>query len=201
MVDSECTDYLYSQGWHQFSLPHSVQQNNMSQLPGFPMALLQLREGATSGVALFLRRSYCQLLRSLTPTWRHGRSTTQQEHHPLDISMEPALHCWIRCTGLVGMMAALITTPFIDWTPPHLSGRSYNLWIRLMDQWERFGLEWSPSLKTDWLCLEAMVFPQIPFSLEQLILRIPSIMGCGWAMNFTSLTSEEVCELVSFVLF
>ena len=92
----------------------------MSHLQDLPMVLLQLGEGATSGVAVFKTSlqveegSYCQLLRSLTPTWRHGRSATQQEQHPLDCTMEPAPHCWIHCTGLVDMMAALFTIPFTD---------------------------------------------------------------------------------------
>ena len=96
--------------WHPFP-------NCMSHLQDLAMVLLQFGEGATSGVAVFLRveeGSWHQLLRSLTPTWRRGRSTTQQEYHPLDCIVEPAPHCWIHCTGLVDMMAALVTIPFTD---------------------------------------------------------------------------------------
>ena len=92
----------------------------MSHLQDFPTVLLQLGEGATSGVAVFKTSlqveegKYHQLLRSLTPTWGHGRNAQQQECHPLDWLVEPAAHCWIHCTGLVDMMASLITIPFTD---------------------------------------------------------------------------------------
>ena len=55
-------------------------------------------------------------------------------------------------------------------------------------------MEWSPFLKTNLLHLEATAIPQVPFSLEQLLSRIPSLVGWGGAMNFTCLTSPEVCE-------
>ena len=85
--------------WHSFHLSRSNQPKCMSQLQDFPTVLLQLEESATSGgvwVVISLRvakGSLRQLLRSLTHTWRHGRSTLQQEIHPLDCMMQPAPHC------------------------------------------------------------------------------------------------------------
>ena len=108
--------------WPSLSLGNLclVEPNYMNHLPDLAMVLLQLGEGATSGVAVFKTSlqveegSYHQLLRSSTPTWGHGRNAQQQECHHLDWLVEPAPHCWIHCTGLVEMMAALFTVPFTD---------------------------------------------------------------------------------------
>ena len=110
------TDCLYPLEW----LPFCPYPKEMSQFQDFPTVLPQLGGGATSGVALFktslrvAEGSFHQLLRYLTHTWKHGRSTTQQECHPLGYVMEFALHCWNRCTVLVGRMVNMITIPCID---------------------------------------------------------------------------------------
>ena len=118
----------------------------------------------------------------------------------LGCTMEPAPHCWIHCTGLVGRMTALTTIPFIDLTLPHWSGGSYGLWTRLRVQWISLGVGWSPSFKTNWLCLVAMAFPLVPLSLEQGLSKILTWpMGVGGAMNSMCLTSQKVCQHCPFV--